>query len=120
MATATKSTPAKPDPKADPKAAAAKSDPKPADGPEDVKTAPGLPGEVDATPEELDVMTATGVTLAQLRAIRRRDEIDADAIVAHRDNGKPLRAGICGVCFPQGWPNGHADHAECEHGEWDR
>jgi len=105
MATSTKT---KADPKTTEPAAAAAT------------PAPGLPGEVDATAEELDVMNLTGVTLAQLRAIRRRDEIDADAIVAHRDNGKPLRADICGACFPQGWPNGHADHAECEHGEWDR
>jgi hypothetical protein len=118
MATASKSTPAKAAPKPP-----VEPDTPDADTPtvaDERPPTPGLPGEVDATPEELDVMNATGVTLAQLRAIRRRDEINADAIVAHRDNGKALRADICGACFPQGWPNGHADHAECQHGEWDR
>lgn len=83
-------------------------------------SAPILPAASDATPEEIDTVTMTGVTLAQLRAIRARDNIDADAIVAHRDNGRDPRADICGACFPTGWPNGHADFASCEHGEWTR
>lgn len=87
-----------------------------------VEAPAGTPAAGDATAEELEAVASIGITLDQLRAARALAPMQVlqSGVEEFAVDDYDPREGICGACFPAGWPDRRADHAECEHGEWDR